>query len=43
MKKEKHPYYDSDHKKRTETAALKMIAICGVGMVVLLILAKIFY
>ncbi len=42
MKKEKHPYYDSDHKKRTEAAALKMIAICGVGMIVLLIFAKIF-
>ena len=38
----KHPYYDSDQKKRTEEAALKMIAICFVGMLVLLIFAKIF-
>ena len=38
----KHPYYDSDQKKRTESAALKMIAICGVGLIVLLIFAKIF-
>tara|TARA_B100000768_G_scaffold114931_1_gene106372 strand:+ start:317 stop:442 length:126 start_codon:yes stop_codon:yes gene_type:complete len=38
----KHPYYDSDQKKRTEAAALKMIAICGVGLIVLLIFAKIF-
>ena len=43
MKKEKHPYYDSDHKKRNEAAALKIIAVCGVGMIVLLILEKIFY
>ena len=41
-KREKHPYYDSDRKKQTEAAALKMCAICIVGMVVLLIFAKIF-
>ncbi len=37
-----HPYYDSDRKKRTEEASLKMIAICIVGMVLLLVFAKIF-
>mgnify|MGYP001213769502 FL=1 len=40
MKREKHPYYDSDRKKRTEEASLKMIAICVVGMVLCLIFAK---
>ena len=40
MKREKHPYYDSDRKKRTEEASLKMIAICIVGMVLCLIWAK---
>jgi hypothetical protein len=38
----KHPYYDSDRKKRTEEASLKAIAFCIVGMVLILILAKIF-
>jgi|TARA_R110000796_G_scaffold228372_2_gene345489 hypothetical protein len=38
----KHPYYDSDQKKRTEAAALKMIAICGVGMILLLVFSSIF-
>ncbi len=38
----KHPYYDSDRKKRTEEASLKAIAFCIVGMVTILILAKIF-
>ena len=41
-KREKHPYYDSDRKKQTESAALKMIAICIVGMVLCLIFAKYF-
>ncbi len=36
----KHPYYDSDKKKRTEEFALKSIAVCIVGMVVILVLAK---
>jgi len=40
MKREKHPYYDSDRKKRTEEASLKMIAICIIGMVLCLIFAK---
>jgi len=40
MKREKHPYYDSDRKKRSEEASLKMIAICVVGMVLCLIFAK---
>ena len=37
----KHPYYDGDRKKRTESAALKMIGIAIVGMLVLLILSTI--
>ena len=37
----KHPYYDSDRKKRTEEASLKTIAFCIVGMVIILILVKI--
>jgi|TARA_R100001163_G_scaffold49700_1_gene37378 hypothetical protein len=41
-KREKHPYYDSDRKKQTESAALKMIAICIVGMVLCLVFAKYF-
>jgi len=41
MKKEKHPYYDSDRKKRTEEFALKVSAFCIVGMVIILILTKI--
>ena len=40
--KEKHPYYDSDRKKRTEEFSLKVSAFCIIGMVVILILAKIF-
>jgi len=42
MKREKHPYYDSDRKKQTEAAALKMCAMCIIGMFVLLVLSKIF-
>ena len=42
MKREKHPYYDSDRKKRTEKFALRVSAFCIIGMVVILILAKIF-
>jgi hypothetical protein len=41
-KREKHPYYDSDRKKRTEEFSLKVSAFCIVGMVIILILAKIF-
>lgn len=41
-KREKHPYYDSDRKKRTEEFSLKVSAFCIIGMVVILILAKIF-
>tara|TARA_B100001109_G_scaffold158818_1_gene129263 strand:+ start:188 stop:319 length:132 start_codon:yes stop_codon:yes gene_type:complete len=40
MKREKHPYYDSDRKKRSEEAALKMMAICIVGMVLCLVFVK---
>ncbi len=40
MKREKHPYYDSDRKKRTEEASLKMLAICIVGMVLCLVFVK---
>jgi hypothetical protein len=41
-KREKHPYYDSDRKKRTEEASLKAITFCIVGMVIILIFSKIF-
>jgi len=41
MKNNKHPYYDSDRKKRTEEFALKVSAFCIVGMVIILILVKI--
>jgi len=37
----KHPYYDSDRKKRTDEFALKVSAFCIVGMVLILIIAKI--
>jgi hypothetical protein len=40
-KREKHPYYDSDKKKRTETAALKVTAFCIIGMVVTILFAYI--
>ena len=42
MKKQKHPNYDSDRKKRTEEASLKMIAICTIGAILCLIYAKYF-
>ena len=38
----KHPYYDSDRKKRSEEFALKASAFCIIGMIATLILAKIF-
>ena len=38
----KHPYYDSDRKKRTDEFSLRVSAFCIVGMVLILILAKIF-
>ena len=41
-KKHEHYYYDSDRKKKTQSDALKMIAICIVGMVLCLIYAKFF-
>ena len=41
-KKHEHYYYDSDRKKRTEEFSLKVSAFCIIGMVVILILAKIF-
>jgi len=41
-KREKHSYYDSNRKKRTEEFSLKVSAFCIIGMVVILILAKIF-
>tara|TARA_R110002049_G_scaffold53543_1_gene149674 strand:- start:958 stop:1128 length:171 start_codon:yes stop_codon:yes gene_type:complete len=42
MKKEnkKHPYYDSDRKKRTEEFSLKVSAFCIIGIIVILILSK---
>jgi hypothetical protein len=38
----KHPYYDSNRKKRSEEFALKASAFCIIGMIATLILAKIF-
>ena len=32
--RKKHPYYDSDKKKRTEEFAMKAISICFVGMLI---------
>ena len=34
----KHPYYDSDRKKRTEAFALKSIAVCFIILVVFVII-----
>tara|TARA_B100000768_G_scaffold125226_1_gene115948 strand:- start:946 stop:1167 length:222 start_codon:yes stop_codon:yes gene_type:complete len=40
MKKDKkHPYYDSDRKKKLESDSLKAIFICFVGMIVLLLIS----
>ena len=39
MKKEKHPYYDSEQKKRTEDFAIKGIAWSIIGIIILMILA----
>lgn len=42
MKKEKkHPYYDSDRKKRTEEYAMKAVAICFVSLLIILIIGSI--
>ncbi len=40
-KREKHPYYDSDRKKQTESATLKVTAFCIIGMVTMIIIAYI--
>jgi hypothetical protein len=40
--RKKHPYYDSDRKKRSEEFAMKAISICFVGMIATLVLSKIF-
>ena len=40
-RKNKHPYYDSNKKKRTEEFAMKAISICFVGMLVILIISSI--
>lgn len=37
----KHPYYDSDRKKRTENFAMKAISICFVSMLIILIISSI--
>ena len=42
MEKEKHPYYDSDRKKKTQGHALKMIAWSFIAMVILAGLSLIF-
>jgi len=34
----KHPYYDSDRKKKTEELSMKMIAYSIIGMVILMVL-----
>jgi len=34
----KHPYYDSDRKKRTEAFALKSIAVCIVILIAFVII-----
>ena len=39
--KNKHPYYDSDKKKRTEEFAMKAVAICFVSLLVILIIGSI--
>ena len=39
--KEKHPYYDSDRKKRTEEFSLRVSAFCIIGMVVTILFAYI--
>ena len=41
MRKNKHPYYDSDKKKRTEEFAMKAVAICFVSLLVILIIGSI--
>jgi len=40
-RKNKHPYYDSDKKKRTEEFAMKAVAICFVSLLVILIIGSI--
>ena len=40
-KREKHPYYDSDKKKRSEAAALKITAFCIIGMITIILFAYI--
>jgi hypothetical protein len=39
--RKKHPYYDSDRKKRSEEFAMKAISICFVGMLIILIISSI--
>ena len=38
----KHPYYDSDRKKKTQESALKIIAYSFIAMVILIGLSLIF-
>ncbi len=40
-KRVKHPYYDSDKKKRSEAAALKVTAFCIIGMILTIVFAYI--
>ncbi len=37
----KHPYYDSDRKRRTEEFSLKAIGICFVAFVICLVITMI--
>ena len=41
-RKNKHPYYDSDRKIKTQEAAFKAIGICIVCVLILLIITSIF-
>ena len=38
----KHPYYDSDRKKKTQESAMKMIAYSFIAMMILIGLSLIF-
>ena len=42
MKKEKHPYYDSDRKKTTETYAINAIMYSFIGILFLIMLSSLF-
>lgn len=35
---DRHPYYDSDKRGRTERFSLKMIGICAIAMIIILVI-----